>query len=156
MELKDQKKSSAKAVQSTPVRGRPLVQVLYIDGNEEDLILTQLACERCHVPFNFWLARSVQEAISGLKSARANERTLPDLILLEIMTECQKGFEVLKFVATDPDLSRIPVVVYTGTTDPVLLGKAQSLGAKCVLTKEANIGSVNKLVAFATNIGLCA
>jgi len=156
MELKDQKKSSAKAVRSTPVQGRPLVQVLYIDGNEEDLILTQLACERCHASFNFWLARSVQEAISGLKSAQANEKTLPDLILLEIMTDGHKGFEVLKFVAANPRLSRIPVVVYTGTTDPVLLGNAQRLGAKCVLTKEANLGSVIKLVAFATNIGLCA
>ena len=133
---------------------RSPVQVLYIDGCEQDLVFTQLACERCGAPFAFLLARSVAEAIAELESAKIGSLYLPDLILLEIMTEGQSGFEVLELRRNQPQLARIPVVVFTGTTDPHLLERANELGATCVLEKEGSLRIGDKLIQVVNDIGL--
>ena len=133
---------------------RSAVQVLYVDGCDHDLRFTQLACEHCGAPFDFLLARSVCEAIAELESAMTGSACLPDLILLEIMTEGQSGFEVLEFCRIQPQLARIPVVVFTGTSDPNLLGRARGLGATYVLEKEGRLAIGDKLVQIVKTIGL--
>jgi len=132
---------------------RSALQVLYVDGCEPDLIFTQLACEHCRAPFEFVVARSVEEALCELEAAEPG-KCFPDLILLEIMTEGQSGFEILELLRTRPQLARIPVVVLTGTSDPNLLARARQLGATYLLQKEGSLTIGDKLVQAANAVGL--
>ena len=132
---------------------RAPLQVLYVDGCEQDLVFTQLACQHCRAPFEFLLARSVEEALCELDAAESGA-CFPDLILLEIMTDGQSGFEVLQFLRARPRSARIPVVVFTDAPDPNLLERARQLGATSVVKKEGTLGIGNKLVQVANDIGL--
>lgn len=53
----------------------------------------------------------VQTATDGLQALRALHQSPPDLILLDLMLPRFTGEEVLKFLASNPALDRIPVIV---------------------------------------------
>ncbi len=131
-----------------------MVRVLYVDDNEDDLFLTERACNRYGAPFEFVQARSVAEAISSLKSAQTRGAGLPKLIFLELLTQRRKGFEVLGFLRSDAQLSQIPVVVFTGSCDPALHSKAEALGANYIVEKEPGLQIASKLLAVARELGL--
>src|SRR5438477_11910062 len=124
MQTQDKSTCSREHGRTHRTAARSPLQVLYVDGCEPDLIFTQLACEHCGAPFEFLLARSVEEALCELSAAETGA-CFPDVILLEIMTEGQSGFEVLQWLRNRPRLATIPVIVFTGTSDPKLLARAR-------------------------------
>jgi CheY-like chemotaxis protein len=137
-----------------PPSQRRLLEVLYIDDGENDLILTQLACERYHAPFKFVLARSVNEALDHLTETVAKPGALPDLILLDLIIGARSGFEVLEFLRVRPELAEVPVIIFTGMQNPALLARAQELGAKCVVAKTGGLSFAEKLMQAAQQLGL--
>jgi len=68
----------------------------------------------------------------GFKRAREEK---PDLILLDLVLPKKSGFEVLKDLKEDKDLSAIPVVVLTNLESGGDIEKTTSLGAKAYLIK---------------------
>ena len=79
----------------------------------------------------------------GLDAARAHK---PDLILLDLMMPRMDGFETLRQLKSDEDLSNVPVVVLTarrGSDDRVL---ARELGATDYLNKPWDEGGLEAAV----------
>ena len=140
-------------MRSLPSQPR-LLEVLYIDDGENDLILTQLACERYHAPFKFVFARSVNEALDHLTHTASKGGALPDLILLDLIIGPRSGFEVLEFLRVRPELAEVPVIIFTGMQNPALLAHAQKLGAKCVVEKKGGLSFAGKLIEAAQELGL--
>ncbi len=84
--------------------------ILIVDDSPENLmVLTDLLSPTYRV-----LA-----AQSGEKCLRiATGKTIPDLILLDVMMPGMDGYEVLKQLRITPATSRIPVVLLTALADP--------------------------------------
>lgn len=79
----------------------------------------------------------------GLDAARAHK---PDLILLDLMMPRMDGFETLRQLKSDEDLSNVPVVVLTarrGSDDRAL---ARELGATDYLNKPWDEGGLEAAV----------
>ncbi|RAJ07902.1 response regulator [Aeromonas salmonicida] len=101
--------------------------ILIVDDSPENLmVLTDLLSPNYRV-----LA-----AQSGEKCLRiATGKTLPDLILLDVMMPGMDGYEVLKQLRTSPETSRIPVVLLTALADSQSEEYGLSLGAADYITK---------------------
>ncbi|WP_219592326.1 response regulator [Aeromonas salmonicida] len=101
--------------------------ILIVDDSPENLmVLTDLLS-----PIYRVLA-----AQSGEKCLRiATGKTLPDLILLDVMMPGMDGYEVLKQLRTSPETSRIPVVLLTALADSQSEEYGLSLGAADYITK---------------------
>jgi DNA-binding response OmpR family regulator len=104
------------------VPGRLRVLVIDDELNARDLMQRSLTKDG----FSVILASSGEE---GLRLARARR---PDLITLDVMMPGMDGWEVLRELKADADVSRIPVVMVTMVDDQ---GMGYTLGAADYLTK---------------------
>jgi CheY-like chemotaxis protein len=85
--------------------GDPLV--LIVDNEEGLLLLFGRLVE--HLGYDIIKADSGQMAIDILK-----EQT-PDLLILDLAMPTVSGFDVLRFIMTEPRLDKMPVMVLTAT-----------------------------------------
>jgi CheY-like chemotaxis protein len=85
------------------------------------------------------LAHDGAETIEVMLSAR------PDLVLLDLIMPKLNGFEVLQAVKADPELSTIPIAVFTNLSQLSDEQEARGLGAVDFIVK-ADV-SLNDLVA---------
>ena len=117
----------------------PSVLLFHVNDSTDDQVLFQAACKRAGVPVNWHVADSAAKAISYLETlvetSRRHEVHWPDLVLLDIVMPGGTGFDVLRFLRATPELSRIPIVIFTGHDDPALRAEAQRLGAHGFILK---------------------
>ncbi|MDP3070967.1 MAG: response regulator [Opitutaceae bacterium] len=77
----------------------------------------------------------VNEADNGFKALFAMERTLPDLILLDVNMPIMGGVEMLTLLSSKPELKAIPVIMLTSPTDHAVVGQIAALGVSATLLK---------------------
>lgn len=85
------------------------VQILLVEDNEGDVILTREAFKDSKIKNQISLARDGEEALRILYS----QHPLPDLILLDINLPKVDGLEVLAAIKQDDRLKGIPVIMLT-------------------------------------------
>ncbi len=72
------------------------------------------------------------DAEGGFKAAKKEK---PDLILLDVLLPGENGISFLSRLKKDPEISSIPVIVFSNYDDPKTKRKAFTLGAKSYLIK---------------------
>ena len=77
----------------------------------------------------------VNEATDGFKALFAMERTLPDLILLDVNMPTMGGVEMLTLLSAKPALKAIPVIMLTSPTDHAVSDQIAALGVSGTLMK---------------------
>jgi CheY-like chemotaxis protein len=89
--------------------------------------------------YRFLEAPNGREALDLMREAR------PDVVLLDLMMPVLSGWDVLKERRSDPDLSRIPVIVVSANRDPEV-AMAVGGGICAFLPKPFDIGALGALV----------
>lgn len=90
------------------------IEILLVEDNEPDVLLTLEAFEDARVPNRLHVARDGVEALRFLR--REGEHAgapRPDVILLDINMPRMNGLEVLREIKQDPQLMTIPVIMLT-------------------------------------------
>jgi CheY-like chemotaxis protein len=79
----------------------------------------------------------VAEAENGFKALYAMERTLPDLIILDVNMPTMGGIEMLELLSgsTKPELKAIPVIMLTTPADHAVSAQIAALGVSATLIK---------------------
>lgn len=72
---------------------------------------------------------SVETAADGKQALEKAKQHIPDLILLDIIMPEKNGFEVLQELSNDPQLQKIPVLVFSSLGQEKDVAKAKELGA---------------------------
>lgn len=104
--------------------------ILVVDDNESVRdILSMLLEARGH---RVVIARNGQEALDMMR------RESVDLVLLDIMMPVMDGYDVLRWMRVDPELSSKPVVVLTAIHDTESIIKCIEMGADDYLFKPIN------------------
>jgi two-component system, chemotaxis family, response regulator Rcp1 len=85
------------------------VQILLVEDNEGDVILTREAFKDSKIKNHISVARDGEEALKTLYG----QHPLPDLILLDINLPKVDGLEVLATIKQDDRLKAIPVIMLT-------------------------------------------
>jgi DNA-binding response OmpR family regulator len=77
----------------------------------------------------------IQTAVTGLDALNKARRTLPDLIVLDLMLEGIDGFSVCEILRAQPSTRHVPVLVVTALGGQIARWNALSLGANDYLCK---------------------
>lgn len=133
-----------------PERDRAIV--LLVDDREDDVVLTEQAFARATVPNQLIAVRDGAEAIAYLQGegrfVNRAEFPLPDLLLLDINMPKVDGFDVLKWVRSNPELSNLRVVMLTTSDQMNDIDKAYSLGVNSYVVKPVKFNSFVELIGF--------
>lgn len=95
---------------------------------DDDHALVQALALRLH-----GLGLRVQAAHDALSALKAAHDSPPDLILLDVNMPAGNGLSVCEMLASDTQLSSIPVIIMTGREDPVTIRRCHELLAYYVL-----------------------
>ncbi len=92
-------------------------QVLLVEDNRGDAILTRLAFKRANIVSDIVVAETGEKGLSILRREGEHvDAARPDLILLDLNLPFMHGQAFLAEVKEDPDLKRIPVIVLSSSS----------------------------------------
>jgi two-component system, chemotaxis family, response regulator Rcp1 len=130
------------------VAARPkVVEVLLVEDNPGDSRLTLEAIRDCSVETNLKVVRDGVEAMAFLrKEGVYSDAPRPALILLDLNLPKKSGREVLEEVKNDPDLRRIPVVVFSTSESEDDVLTAYGLHANCYIAKPKDMSQLIAVV----------
>ena len=115
------------------------IDILLVENNSGDILLTQEALEDGKVNNNLHVCRDGEEGLNFLfKRPPFENAVTPDLILLDLNMPRKDGREVLKEVKAHPELKRIPVVVLTTSEADQDILRSYDLYANCYIKKPVN------------------
>ena len=124
--------------------------VLYVEDNADDFLLFKLASKKCGTPFSLRHAADGEQAIEYLSGAGdyadREEYPFPDLVLLDLKMPRLDGFEVLKWIRTNPTTKTLPVVVLAGSSFRADIRRALELGANSYAAKPAKFEELQVLI----------
>jgi CheY-like chemotaxis protein len=116
-----------------------LAQILLVEDNPMDVILTMDAFKEARLKNKINVARNGQEALDYLLGRdKYADRTLfamPNLILLDLKMPGIDGFEVLRQIKSTDKLKRIPVVILTSSKEEGDRTLSYDIGANSYLMK---------------------
>ena len=127
--------------------GRPL-EILLVEDNAADVLLTQQILRRCRVRTTLTVARDGEEALAVLGAGGPPPTgPRPDLVLLDLNMPRMGGLEVLDTVKADPDLAAIPVIVLTSSVDDRDIEQAYRRHANAYVRKPGDLTSLADVMA---------
>ncbi len=138
--------------------------ILLAEDNEDDIILIERAFRKARILSPVIAVRDGEDAISYLtgfgRFADRSQFPFPDLFLLDLRLPGRDGFEVLRWIQTQPDLKSLPVIVLTQSDRIRDANEAYRLGAFSFLIKGTDFNdtarfaqSVSAYLAKARNNG---
>lgn len=131
----------------TPQFGTQLVNILLVEDNAGDAILTEEALVDSKIKVALHHVRDGLEALAFLRREGKYADTLsPDLILLDLNMPRMDGRELLKLIKEDPNTRRIPVVVLTTSEAEKDILRSYDLQASCYVTKPVDFQQFQAIV----------
>ena len=117
-----------------------LAQILLVDDDMGDVILTREALKQVKAVNPLHVARDGYEALSFLRREKGFESApRPDLILLDLNMPRMDGRELLAEIKSDEDLSTIPVVILTTSDNELDVETTYRLHANGYITKPVDL-----------------
>jgi two-component system, cell cycle response regulator DivK len=112
--------------------------ILVVDDSNTNIVLLEAIFE--DKGFKISTAFNVNEAIHSMS------KTLPDLILLDLLMPKISGFEFLEQLRKDNKSKDIPVIVISALTDPENIDRIRNMGAVAFVGKPVDIPVLTALV----------
>lgn len=116
------------------------VEILLVEDNKGDVLLTQEALQNWAVKNHIISVCDGEEAINYLK--RNNEKFagyLPDLVILDINLPKVDGKQVLQYIRSEADLLHLPVVIFSSSINDKDVKEASDLKANLYVQKPAEL-----------------
>jgi CheY-like chemotaxis protein len=116
---------------------------LLADDDLDDASLFQDALMEVDNSIGFQYAKDGQETLNILKEGNSS---LPDIIFLDLNMPRMDGKECLKQLKQDTELSRIPVIMYTTSSQAKDIEETMMSGALCFITKPSSMNELKKIL----------
>ncbi len=118
------------------------VTILVIDDSKA----VRLIAKNALAPFDC----VVHEATNGFTGLFALERTQAKLLVIDVSMPTMDGLEMLTMLKSHPELSKLPVIMLTSTTDHKVLPKITALGingqVKKPFTPESLVSAIQAVI----------
>jgi CheY-like chemotaxis protein len=116
------------------------IDVLLVEDDPGDELITREAFEHNKLQNRLHVARDGEEGLNYLYQRGAyQDAPRPDLILLDLNLPKYDGRHLLEKIKSDPDLSRIPVVVLTTSSAEEDILRSYKLHANAYVTKPVDL-----------------
>ncbi len=113
--------------------------ILLVEDNPRDEVLTVRALRKSNIANEVVVARDGVEALDYLFGRGAysepGNRELPELVLLDLKLPKVDGLEVLQQVRANENTRRLPIVVFTSSSEEEDLFNSYNLGANSYVRK---------------------
>ena len=124
--------------------------ILAAEDEASDRIILELAFQRAQLPHPLVIVRNGQEAVDYLSGkgqyADRSVHPLPALLVLDLKMPRMNGFDVLAWLAKQPDLNHIPAVVLSSSGDELDVKKTRQLGAQEYFVKPHRLDDLIRIV----------
>lgn len=107
--------------------------ILLVEDNPGDVRLVSEALGRRGDPVAE--LEVVEDGEEALERVRASDRSRPDIVMLDLNLPRKDGRGVLRELKRDPDLRRIPVIVFTSSATERDVLDCYDLHANCYVVK---------------------
>lgn len=123
------------------------IDVLLVEDNPGDVRLTREAVDDLATETAIHVATDGDEALETLSERRASdERSMPDLVFLDLNLPRMGGLEFLEAIEDDPELAPIPVLVLTSSAAAEDVLESYELAANAYLTKPTDLDEYAEMV----------
>ncbi len=150
--MKKRNKTNISKLKSTG-SAEPPGTVLHIDDEPNDAELLRAAFAKAGLPQALHHVADVEDAMAYFhgtgKFADRHRFPLPILVLLDIKMPRDSGFEILKWIRSQREISQVPVLVLSGSELRDDVEEAYAAGANSYLLKPLGFEA---LVGLAQNI----
>jgi two-component system, chemotaxis family, response regulator Rcp1 len=129
------------------------INILLVEDNEPDVVLTREAFREAKISNSLFVVEDGAEAMHFLyRRGKYSEMPRPDLILLDLNLPKKDGRAVLAEIKSDPELTSIPVVILTTSSDEKDVIRAYTAHANCYIIKPVDflqfMGIVRSIEGF--------
>lgn len=129
------------------------VQIMIVDDNPGDVRLVREGLNESGLAYRMDDVGDGTEALAYLRRVGIwRNAPRPGLIFLDLRLPGKDGLAVLTDLKQDPNLRKIPVVVWTSSSAPDDVSMSYDLGANCYVRKPTDLGScvaaLNRISAF--------
>lgn len=131
-----------------PVERRMTILVVEDDPLHYELIERSVrSLERANVRYDLFWAKDGEEALDFLFRRKSYAQApRPNLVLLDLYLPKKHGLDVLNEIKKDEKLRKIPVIVFTVSTDEEEMVRAYDSGAAGFLQKPASPEEFERLL----------
>ena len=124
--------------------------ILLAEDIDDDVVLIKRAFKHAGISNPIQVVSDGEEVIQYLsgegKYAARSEYPLPSLLLLDLKMPKMDGFEVLKWIRSQPCMSNVIVVVLTSSQEMRDVNRAYQLGANSFLVKPMDFQNAKSLI----------
>ena len=124
--------------------------ILYVEDEETDVMLLQHVLTKAGIHNPVHTVKDGKAAMDYLAGNPPFEdrqaHPLPRLMLLDLNLPYWSGFEVLEWLRQQPQLRRLPVVIFTSSNRPDDIARAYDAGANAYLVKPNALADLSSLV----------
>ncbi len=120
------------------------VRFLLVDDDEDDISVFQEVLEDITPSILLTCAGDGTEALKLLKHEQTK---LPDIIFLDLNMPLMGGKECLSELKKDPQLKRIPVIMYTTSSQSKDIEETMLRGAICFITKPTSLSELKHILS---------
>jgi CheY-like chemotaxis protein len=126
------------------------IAILYVEDEETDVMLLQHVLTKAGIHNPVQTVKDGKAAMDYLAGNPPFEdrqlHPLPRLMLLDLNLPYWSGFEVLEWLRQQPQLRRLPVVIFTSSNRPDDIARAYDAGANAYLVKPNALADLSSLV----------
>lgn len=119
-----------------------IMHIMLVEDNEGDIILAKEALQNSKIKNRVSVLQDGEKAINFFQHHDAlgrKDSELPDLIILDINLPKVDGKDVLKEIKGNPRFRKIPVVMFTTSSDENDIAYSYANCANCYVTKPLNL-----------------
>ncbi len=123
--------------------------ILLAEDDDNDVFLMRAALKKAAVPAQLIVARDGQEALDylgGNGNGAPHPGHVPSLLLLDLKMPRLNGFDVLTWIESRPELSQLPVVILSSSSQESDIARARQLGADDYQVKPSDFHDLVSLV----------
>ncbi|WP_442787017.1 response regulator [Flavobacterium suncheonense] len=117
-----------------------LVDILLVEDNEGDIVLTTEALEESNIINTVNVVRNGKEAIDYVfNEGNYKDVSQPDLILLDVNLPLKSGHEVLTVIKGDERTKHIPVIMLSTSSSERDINLSYKNHVNCYITKPVEL-----------------
>jgi len=117
--------------------------VLLAEDNDDELLLFKRAFKRAEIKNPLQIVRDGEQAMAYLKGegefADRQKYPFPTLVLLDLKLPRADGFQVLRWVRSQPAIKTVRIVILSNSQDANVIKLAHELGANSFISKSPDM-----------------
>jgi CheY-like chemotaxis protein len=123
------------------------IDILLVEDNPGDIRLLREALHECGMNHRLDVASDGVAALAYLRGQKPyTNRSLPDLIILDLNLPKKDGREVLTEIKSDPDLRYIPVIIFSSSKAEDDINCSYDHHANCYICKPLDLDAFIEVV----------